>query len=364
MQSQTATIEEFNYLLQEIQPKVQVFRNKIVNSQSNFLDFFKNFLKLEEIDFFENDSSIVINLNVSKPDKPHVALKFSISEVQTKNDDIANLSTIIGIISFVKNNPTLLAGNLIIVIEKLASGSEFLYENDPDHRIALVVALDNNPLVESDSIALKKGTLIPAQYDFRIGISSALASDPKSVSSVDVIALAAQAITSLSQIPTRKIDPLHLTHVSFNDINTTRKQFRQGVEITGVIKALNETAWIRMKSIMESTLAAITKPNDCSYNFSLKSTEQIFQNDAEYSQFLFKRSKEVLGKTKVQSLEHLNKNFDRCSSFFRKFPTVILHVGGLDSSNGRNPISTLQLREIDQISTTTIKAICWMILKF
>lgn len=364
MQSQTATIDQFNHLLQEILPKVQIFRNQIVESESDYFDFFKNFVKSAGFDFFENECSIVFKLNVSEPDKPFVALKFSISVAQTKSDDIVNLITIIGVISFIKNNPALLSANIIIIVEKLISGSEFLYENESDDKIALVIAVDSNLSVENDSIAFKKGALIPARYDFRIRIFSEFSSDLRAESTVDVIAIAAQTITSLSQISTRKLDPLHLAHVSFKNINTTPEQLRQEVEIAGVIRTLDETAGIRMKSIMESTLDAITKSNDCKYEFSSKNSEQVFQNDAEYSQFLLKCSKEILGKTKVQSLEHLNKNYDRWCSFFRKFPTVILHVRGLDSMNSSNLIPTLQLREIDKISMTAMKVICWTILRF
>ena len=78
MQSPDATIYQFERLLQEILPKVQAFKNQIVETESDYLCFFRNFLKAEAFAFEDCGQFIAIEPIGSKPNKPGVLLKFNL----------------------------------------------------------------------------------------------------------------------------------------------------------------------------------------------------------------------------------------------------------------------------------------------
>ena len=249
------------------------------------------------------------------------------------------------------------------MLKKSPQNSTFLHESISSNAAALALLIDCNNLVESDSIALRKGALIPAQYEFKIKFFSNFSENEFLHSEVDLITIASNAILNLSQISTRKLDPMQLAHVSFVDIKTESLISGKQVFVNGVVNALNDDAGEKLQTNMASSLDAITKSNSCNFEFTFEERHPAFKNDVDYCRFLHERGIEVLGKTKVLNMEFLNKNYDRYRALFQNNPSVILHIGSLDHLNSPNPLSPLDLEEIDKVSLTATKLICWSLLR-
>ena len=119
MQPQAVTIDQFNSLFQEIPPKLEIFKNKIINSGSYSFDFFKNLLNSGDLEFFEDQNCIIIETGNNCCNKPKVFLKFSVTSNKTKCDNIVNMIAAIGVIYFIRNNIKCFTVNPIIIVEKI-----------------------------------------------------------------------------------------------------------------------------------------------------------------------------------------------------------------------------------------------------
>jgi len=148
-------------------------------------------------------------------------------------------------------------------------------------RPAAIFGLHTNPLIEAGQIAYHSGPAMASSDRIQITIRGKKSHGAQPQMGVDAIVVAAECVTALQTIHSRRIDPLEPLVITIGTIKGgDRNNIIAGeVEMTGTMRAFSEETRQRAQQLMRETLQNVTAAYGASFDLKFDSANTVTYND-------------------------------------------------------------------------------------
>lgn len=162
-------------------------------------------------------------------------------------------------------------------------------------RPAAIFGLHTLPSIEAGQIAYQSGPAMASSDRFFITIRGKSSHGAQPHAGIDAIVVAAECVTALQTIRSRRIDPQEPLVISIGLIQGGRRNniIADEVKMEGTMRALNEDIRQRAQTLMKETLANLTAGYGASYELRFDESAAVTFNEPE----LVKETLPTIGRT-------------------------------------------------------------------
>ena len=148
-------------------------------------------------------------------------------------------------------------------------------------RPAAIFGLHTNPLIEAGQIAYHSGPAMASSDRIQITIRGKKSHGAQPQMGVDAIVVAAECVTALQTIHSRRIDPLEPLVITIGTIKGgDRNNIIAGeVEMTGTMRAFSEETRKRAQQLMRETLQNVTAAYGASFDLKFDGSNPVTYNE-------------------------------------------------------------------------------------
>lgn len=148
-------------------------------------------------------------------------------------------------------------------------------------RPSVIFGLHTMPSIEAGQIAYHTGPAMASSDRFTITIRGKKSHGAQPQLGVDAVVVAAECVTALQTIRSRRIDPLEPLVISVGTINGgDRYNIIAGeVKMEGTMRTLNEDVRMRAQEMMRQTLASVTSAYGATADLQFDSPNPVTYND-------------------------------------------------------------------------------------
>jgi amidohydrolase len=199
--------------------------------------------------------------------------------------------------------------------------------NDPDVDAALGLHLWGS--TEEGIVEYKSGPFMAStdRFDLKIIGSGGHAARPHNT--IDPIPIAAEIISSLQKIVSRRIDPLDSAVISIGNIvgGSTHNVIPDQVVLKGTVRSLRKEVREQLAENIEKTIKNICEIYGAKYELNYIFGYPAVINDKKMTELLKDAAKKVLGPDRVREKEKAEMGGEDFSYFALKVPSVFYFLG-------------------------------------
>lgn len=183
---------------------------------------------------------------------------------------------------------------------------------------------------------------------------------------VDYIQIAAQVVTALKQLTSRKVDPVRCGFIGIQSIHggDNDSAVPAAVKLTGTIHAVDEDVRKQLPSLIETTIQGITDAYGCDYHLKIVSGSPIVASDKNVTTNLKKSAEEILGKDKVTIINYPKMVTENHAQFLRYLPGSFVHLGTGSVENTHQNLRTSNFDLCERCIEVGVKTLSWALLNF
>ena len=198
---------------------------------------------------------------------------------------------------------------------------------DPDVDAALGLHLWGS--TPEGVVEYKSGPIMasPDRFDLKIIGRGGHAARPHNT--IDPVPIAAQIVSALQNIVSRKIDPLDSAVISVGNIEggSTHNVIPDEVMLKATVRSLRKEVRDQLAYHIEKTVANITAMNDAKYDLNYIYGYPAVINDKNMTETLKEAAQKVLGEDRVKEREKAEMGGEDFSYFGLKVPSVFYFLG-------------------------------------
>ena len=168
-------------------------------------------------------------------------------------------------------------------------------------RPSAIFGLHSMPNMEVGQVSYRAGALMASSDRFRITIRGRQSHGAQPHQGVDAVVLAAECVTALQTIRSRRIDPLEPIVISVGIIEggTRFNILAREVRLEGTMRTLNEDVRARAKQMMREILQHTTASAGATYDLQFDENAAVTSNDAALVEETLPTLRRVLGEKSV-----------------------------------------------------------------
>jgi len=192
--------------------------------------------------------------------------------------------------------------------------------------------------VETGQIAYQSGPAMASSDKFTITIHGKKSHGAVPQGGIDAVVVAAECVTALQTIRSRRIDPLEPLVITIGMINggVRNNIIADEVKMEGTMRTLSEEVRTRSKELMRQTLMSITSAYDAKFDLSFDDSNPVTYNDPKLVEQTLPTIRRVLGDANVFSLKPFMPAED--FSYYQKVvPGFFYFLGVGNKSKGLFP---------------------------
>lgn len=183
---------------------------------------------------------------------------------------------------------------------------------------------------------------------------------------VDAIVVAAECVTALQTIRSRRIDPLEPLVITIGTIKGGDRNniIADEVRMEGTMRTLNEAVRTRSKELMQQTLASVTSAYDAKFELSFDDSNPVTYNEPELVEQTLPTIRRIVGETNVLSLKPFMPAED-FSHYQKVIPGFFYFLGVGNKSKGLMPAWHTAEFDVDEESLVVgVKVMSNVLLEF
>lgn len=148
-------------------------------------------------------------------------------------------------------------------------------------RPAAIFGLHTHPGVEVGQIAFQSGAAMASSDKFYISIRGRSSHGAQPHNGIDAVVIAAECITALQHIRSRRIDPQEPLVISIGMINggTRNNIIAEEVKMEGTMRTLNENVRSRAQELMRETLKNVTAAYGATFDLRFEENAAVTYNE-------------------------------------------------------------------------------------
>jgi len=337
-----ASSSHMQALLREVEKQIPLQSGLIIDPKHSIEKQVAEKLSLAAIEEIASDElGVIVDIPASKPEPPAVALIVSLSQTT----DIVIGLTVASVVYQFRDR---LQQKVRVVFTSATDSPPEIARllQWQGATIPVFIGFNVRATGLAGQVAIPMREIALASHDFALRIS---AEQPQP----DLIQVAAQIVTNLNQILTRKTDPLISMRIVFSSIQSRLEDARSpAVEVEGKVYLREESGSGSIPSLLEQTISALCKAHCVDYQLDFKTAAHSLKVDGLMSKHLRESAIEILGKDKVFIMEYPGHEFDPLLEYFRQVPGGVMQIG---ATNDRDDSSV--------VIQAGVKALGWALLK-
>ncbi len=168
-------------------------------------------------------------------------------------------------------------------------------------RPAAIFGLHTNPLIEAGQVAYHSGPAMASSDRILITIRGKKSHGAQPQMGVDAIVVAAQCITALQTIHSRRIDPLEPLVITLGTIKGGDRNniIADEVQMTGTMRAFSEDVRQRAQQLMRETLQNVTAAYGASFDLKFDGSNPVTYNEPRLVEETLPTLRRLLGDANV-----------------------------------------------------------------
>lgn len=192
-----------------------------------------------------------------------------------------------------------------------------------------LVGIHVNPWLPVGVLGLKSGEMMAAVDRFTIDIIGVGGHGAYPHLTTDAVVVAAQAVTALQSIVSRRTDPVCPTVLTIGTINGGER-FNivcDRVTMVGTVRTLNPATRVAVKRMIDETLAGITAASGASYRLNYEALGNPLINHPEILAICRASGEAVLGKNRVCTIEKPSMGGEDFAEYLTERPGCFVYIG-------------------------------------
>lgn len=168
-------------------------------------------------------------------------------------------------------------------------------------RPSAIFGLHTLPDIEVGEVAYTSGAMMASSDKFNITITGRQSHGAQPHNGIDTVVVAAECVTALQTIRSRRIDPLEPLVLSIGIIQggTRFNILADEVKLEGTIRTLNEAVRERAKNLMRETLTHITAAYGATFKLQFQENAAVVFNEPRLVEQTLPTLRRLLGEQKV-----------------------------------------------------------------
>jgi len=179
-------------------------------------------------------------------------------------------------------------------------------------------------------VGYKEGAMMASIDEFDIIIKGKGAHAAHPQLGIDPIVIAADTISELQNIVSRKIKANEAAVISVTSIKSVTDAYNvipQEVALKGTVRTLNQEIRNMIPGLIEKVLEGQAIANESTYTFDLRSDLPVLFNNKETNKIAVKAMEKVIGKENIEELEDASMGGEDFAFVCQEVPTTYLFVG-------------------------------------
>jgi amidohydrolase len=192
--------------------------------------------------------------------------------------------------------------------------------------------------IEVGQIGYHSGPAMASSDRFTITVRGKKSHGAVPQGGVDAIVVAAECVTALQTIRSRRIDPLEPLVITIGTIKGGDRNniIADEVRMEGTMRTLNEAVRTRSKELMRQTLTSVTSAYDAKFELSFDDSNPVTYNEPQLVEQTLPTIRRIVGETNVFSLKPFMPAED--FSYYQKvIPGFFYFLGVGNKSKGLMP---------------------------
>lgn len=215
--------------------------------------------------------------------------------------------------------------------EETASGASRMVSEgalrEPD--VDCILALHCYPTLRAGEVGIKQGITMAASDSFDIVIHGKGGHAAKPHETVDAILVAANVVSAIHQIISRRIDPLKPAVITLGTIRggTARNVIADRVEIQGTMRCLDEGVRKKLMDSIRDVLDGATGSMGARYELTFMERTPAVVNDERVTSLVLKAATEILGTEAARPINEPAMGAEDFAFYLNQIPGCFVRLG-------------------------------------
>lgn len=198
-----------------------------------------------------------------------------------------------------------------------------------------IFALHTTPEVETGQIGFRAGPAQASADNLRITIQGKMSHAAVPEKGVDTILVAAECVSALQSIKSRRIDTFEPVILTIGTIHGGNRPNIIAAEVTmeGTVRTFGQDTRDRIEQLMRETLSGVTSAYGASFNFQLKPITTVVYNDPKLVERAVTVMRGFMGETNVFEVPK-RMGAEDFSYFEQVVPGFMLRLGSGNKAKG------------------------------
>ena len=196
-------------------------------------------------------------------------------------------------------------------------------------KVDAIFGLHVEPMYPAGFIGYKEGTMMAAVDNFRLDIIGKGGHGASPHMGTDAIVTAAEVISALQTIPSRKINPLEPVVISIGTIEGGRKDniIADRVAMSGTVRTLNPGLREQIPVMMENIIGSVTKAHNATYSLHYEHSYPPLVNDSGMVELIREVAREIAGKDRVMPVAAPTMGGEDFAYYTQMVPGAFVNLG-------------------------------------
>ncbi len=198
-----------------------------------------------------------------------------------------------------------------------------------------IFALHTTPEVETGQIGFRAGPAQASADNLKITIQGKMSHAAVPEKGVDTILVAAECVSALQSIKSRRIDTFEPVILTIGTIHGGNRPNIIAAEVTmeGTVRTFGQDTRDRIEQLMRETLSGVTSAYGASFNFQLKPITTVVYNDPKLVERAVTVMRGLMGETNVFEVPK-RMGAEDFSYFEQVVPGFMLRLGSGNKAKG------------------------------
>lgn len=256
------------------------------------------------------------------------------------------------ILNSMKHN---LKGNVKLLFEpaeETVGGARFMISEGvlENPKVDAVLGLHVSENIEVGKIGIKQGVVNAASNPFTIKIKGKGGHGAHPEDTIDPVLIASNVIVALQSIVSREIAPVYPAVVTVGSIHggTAQNIIPEEVEIKGIMRTMKKEHREYVKERLCEIVKGVCSAMRGEAEIDIEESYPCLYNEDNMVELLKDTASQVIGKEKVDMLEHPSMGVESFAYFSMEAPAAFYFLGSADFERGLNKPAHGSLFDIDE----------------
>jgi len=213
--------------------------------------------------------------------------------------------------------------------ELMPGGSVDMIRDGAIEGLQAIYSVHVDPSIPAGSVGLRYGPLLASVDTFELTITGKMGHAAHPHLAIDPIPIAAQVITALHELPSRKINPIKPVVISVTMVHAgnAKNVLPESVQLAGTFRTLDREVRDALPGMLEQTISGICRAFGAKYQFDVEVGSPVLVNDGTCMGIMEKACREMLGEAGVRVLPEARMGAEDFANYLEYIPGAMIRLG-------------------------------------